>query len=881
MKKGYLIVLLSGIILALFFTPQGASSSSSECNEVSLGEAKKKFETGNFDEVINLILPCLENGFNQNEKEQAYKLLALTYIALDSTASATNAVNSLLRLNPEYQPNYVDDPAKFISIVNSLKQSQSVTLITTVSKKAENILEAPANVVVITQEDIKRRGYVDLEQFFDDLPGFDVSRTYANTYSNIYQRGYRSNNTDRTLFLVDGVEENDLWSNVVFWSRQHPISNVKRIEVVYGPASTMYGANALVGVVNVITKDPDELSKPGHIDIAGSTGYGTYNTKYLDLTLSASSGAVSFSATGRILTSDERDLSQYDEYDYDISDFDALYSTDYYKSVLSVNSGVSAFIAKNNIDDNNPYYTIVRDSTGTPTALSLTDAGAAEAKKRDLLSYSDSLNGKRPSYSNTSRQYLFYGKLKVYDFTLGYNIWRYIQGGTNYFNDQNEAGYDNGSKWVPKQTYFYVKYNKAISDNILLMNFAQYRTTEVDNESQAEYLLNYANYGLTAQNFLDDSLPRWISEYYYQISRQFRNELKVNYLPFKELDIVAGFEIRNSSIQGDYRKTWTSVSPTVESGVSTGDNLPGGNDYTYYDMAAYAQGTYKFLDAFSLTLGGRYDYDRIRENGGYGSQFNPRVALLWMPGNFVFKAIYASAFQNASNWTKYSTNTSRLKNNPNLDPEKVTNYEISASWRPLKDLYVDVLYYYSEYDGVVGTKLVYLDDSSKTQTGQNNAIGQLKIQGVQATASYKLDNLELYANYTYTDPQNNKLDKEGNLTGIYQRIGDIASHRINFGANLILFDNLNINLRMNYKTERPVGSNTSVMYNPGHFPAVFLMNGTISYTFFDNITLQAIVNNIFDIEYFDPGIRSADGSFYSYRVPQRERTLTLRLNYNL
>lgn len=870
MKKGLFTSVLIVILLAI--TGQKAHCSR-ECNELSLDAANEKYQTGNFDEVFELILPCLEGGFNQSEKAEAYRLLTLTYLAIDSMSSAYQAASSLLRIKPD-QPLFRDDPPKYVNLINSLKENQKITLITTVSKKAENILEAPANVMVITQEDIKRRGYIDLEQFFDDLPGFDVSRTYTNTYSNIYQRGYRSNNTDRTLFLIDGVEENDLWSNVVFWSRQHPISNVKRIEVVYGPASTMYGANALVGVVNVITKEPEELSREDSYGLKANIGYGTYNTKYTDLTLSGSSGNVSFSATGRILLSDERDLSGFPEFNYDPSDYN---NTDY-KSILSVNRKANDFVRENNIGENDTFYNIVRDNKGDTIAANLTDAGADSARNREKEAYNALLNGKKPSYSNTSQQYLFYGKLKIYDLTIGYNIWRYIQGGTNYFNDNNEAGYENGSKWVPKQTFLYIKYNKDLTDNLLVMNLAQYRTTEVDNESQAEYLLNYSNYGLSPQDFYDTINPYWISEYYYQISRQFRNEFKINYLPTKDFDIVAGFEFRNSSIQGDYRKAYTDSAKAVEIGISRGDFLPGGNDFTIYDIGAYVQGSYRVLDQISLTLGGRYDYNRIRQSGGYGSQFNPRVALLITPGDFVIKFIYASAFQNASNWTKYSTNTSRLKNNPTLGPEKVSNFEASISWQLFKNLFLDVLYYYSNYDGVVGTKIIPYNN---TTTGQNDAIGKLKIQGIQASATYKLDNLEFYANYAYTDPKNNKLDAEGKLTGEYQQIGDISAHKLNAGVNYIFLDDFNFNLRMNYRSERPVGPSTSVSNNPGNFPALFLLNGALSYNILENLTIQGIVNNILDKDYFDPGIRSADGSLYSYRVPQRERNFILRLIYDL
>jgi outer membrane receptor protein involved in Fe transport len=219
-----------------------------------------------------------------------------------------------------------------------------------------------------------------------------------------------------------------------------------------------------------------------------------------------------------------------------------------------------------------------------------------------------------------------------------------------------------------------------------------------------------------------------------------------------------------------------------------------------------------------------------------------------------------------------------LINNPNLDPEEVRNFEASISWQPIKNVYLEALYYNSNYVGVVGTKIVPYNG---TTTGQMFPIGKLKIQGLQASVSYKISEFEVYANYEFTDPKNNILDINSKPTNEYQRIGDISSHKFNAGVNLIFFEDLNVNLRMNYRSERPVGPNTSVTFNPGHFPDLFLMNGAVSYNLMSNLTVQGIVNNIFDKEYFDPGIRSADGTLYAYRVPQRERNLIIRLIYDL
>ena len=879
-----------GILFLIIIMISGLTSKSQECDDNVLKEAQKKYDIGLFNEVQQMLQPCIENGFSQKQLIQAFRLMSVSYLAIDSTEKAVSFATKLVSIKPDFDAELFGPP-RFEHIINDIKQSGSSLQIVSVSKRAENLHEAPATVLVISREDIMNRGYVDLEQVFSDLPGFDVSRTFGPTYSNIYQRGYRSNNTDRTLFLVDGVEENDLWSNISYWSRQFPVSNVERVEILYGPASTMYGANALVGVVNVITRDPEVLAGKKQLGVKANAGWGSYNTKFLDMTVAAKKNNVSFSTTIKRFTSSEENLSGYSEFNYDPN----YYNSVDYNSFLGVTSNAASFVRTNHIDASNPNFIINRDNKGDTVSVGLTEAGVTAARNLDKSALNQKLNGQPIGYSNISDHWYMNGKLKFTNLQLGYEFWRTQSGGTNYYNDNNEAGANNGSRWVPKQSFFYMKYDNNISEKVNLMNFSEYRITEVADNSKAVYLLNYSNGSLGSADLAANVNPFWVTEFYYQISRQFRNEFKITYNPNSLINLVSGVEVRNSSIQGDYRTATyignDRVAPdkvpgallnpasVIEIGRSTGDAIPGGNDFTIYDMGAYAQGTWKFKEIYKLTLGGRYDYNKIRVTGGYGSQFNPRLALVVTPGKFILKGIYASAFQNASNWTKFSTNTSRKVNNPNLSPEKVSNIDLSIAYRFTKNIYADLVYYNSHFNGVVGTGIVKLPDG--TTTGQNQAIGALKIQGLQSNLTVKLNQYSIYANFTYTDPKNNVL-KNGVLTNTYQRIGDIASFHFNTGVSANYFNHLNVNLRMNYVDKRPVGSGTSVSANPGNFPAFVLFNGSLMYKeLFPGLNAQLIANNLFDLRYSDPGIRSADGGFYSFRTPQRGRNFLIRFIYEL
>lgn len=883
-NKPFSIVILIALMLWSF------PSWSQDCDDNILNEAQKNYDIGLFHGIKDMLQPCIDKGFSQKQLIQAYRLISVSYLAVDSIDKAIFYANKLVKIKPDFDAELFGPP-KFEQIINDIKQAGSSVQIVSVSKRAESLYEAPATVKIISREDIMNRGYVDLEQVFSDLPGFDVSRTFGPTYSNIYQRGYRSNNTDRTLFLVDGVEENDLWSNISYWSRQFPISNVERVEILYGPASTMYGANALVGVVNVITRDPEVLAGKNKLGLKVNSGWGSFNTKYLDMTVAAQKNNISFSTTIKRFTSDEENLSGYQEFNYNQADYDS----ENYNSILDVTSNAADFVKANHISATNLYFRINTNATGDTVSVGLTEAGANAARNYDKAALNQKLNNNPIGYSNISNHWYLNGKVKFTNLQLGYEFWKTEAGGTNYYNDNNEAGSNNGSIWVPKQSFFYMKYDNNISDKFSLMNFSEYRITEVDDDSRAVYLFNYSNGALGSADLAANVSPFWVTEYYYQISRQFRNEFKMTYNPNAKINMVGGVEVRNSSIQGDYRTATyidnDRVAPdkvlnalpnpasVIEIGRSSGDTTLGGNDFSIYDIGAYAQGTWKFKDIYMLTLGGRYDYNRIRVTGGYGSQFNPRIALVVTPGKFILKGIYASAFQNASNWTKFSTNTSRKLNNPKLDPEKVSNIDLCVAYRFSKNIYADLVYYNSLFNGVVGTGIVQLPDG--TTTGQNQAIGKLKIQGLQSNLTAKLYQYMFYANFTYTDPKNNIL-KNGELTNTYQRIGDIASFHLNAGVNATYFDRLNINLRMNYISKRPVGSNTSVISNPGDFPATVLFNSSIMYKeILPGLNAQLTINNLFDLQYSDPGIRSADGVLYSYRTPQRGRNFIIRLIYEL
>lgn len=122
-------------------------------------------------------------------------------------------------------------------------------------KASETVGRVPATVRVITAEQIQEAGYFTLEEALADLPGLQF-RNIVGFNSYVFMRGVPSQN-NAILLLVDGVQINELNSGGFYAGGQFNLTNVERIEVLYGPASALYGTNALSGIISIFTRDPE------------------------------------------------------------------------------------------------------------------------------------------------------------------------------------------------------------------------------------------------------------------------------------------------------------------------------------------------------------------------------------------------------------------------------------------------------------------------------------------------------------------------------------------------------------------------------------------------------------------------------------------------
>jgi len=136
------------------------------------------------------------------------------------------------------------------------------------SRYEQPISQAPSDVYVITDEDIRNSGALDIPTLLRRVPGMEVMQTTAADF-NVSVRGNNQLRANKLLVMIDGRSIYIDQSGTVQW-KLLPITmvEVKRIEVLKGPASAVYGLNAFDGVVNIITKPPEEM-KGTTLQVAG------------------------------------------------------------------------------------------------------------------------------------------------------------------------------------------------------------------------------------------------------------------------------------------------------------------------------------------------------------------------------------------------------------------------------------------------------------------------------------------------------------------------------------------------------------------------------------------------------------------------------------
>jgi iron complex outermembrane receptor protein len=140
--------------------------------------------------------------------------------------------------------------------------------VTSTARRPQSVAESPTAVFVITQDDIRRSGATSIPEALRMAPGVDVARIDANKWA-ISVRGFNGRFANKLLVMIDGRSVYTPLTSGVLWDAQDTVlEDIDRIEVVRGPGASLWGANAVNGVINIVTKQARDTQ--GGLFVAGA-----------------------------------------------------------------------------------------------------------------------------------------------------------------------------------------------------------------------------------------------------------------------------------------------------------------------------------------------------------------------------------------------------------------------------------------------------------------------------------------------------------------------------------------------------------------------------------------------------------------------------------
>jgi outer membrane receptor protein involved in Fe transport len=288
----------------------------------------------------------------------------------------------------------------FAALPAAAQEEQDPTIrldpvIVTVTRTEQRAGDAPADVTVLTRQDIDRSPSQALDDLLRQVPGFSLFRRTSSLVGNpttqgVSLRGIGPSGTSRALVLLDGVPINDPFGGWVYWDRI-PLQGVEQVEVVRGGGSSAWGNYALGGVINIITRKPVERAAL----FDGS--YGNHNTFNLDGIVSEVQGPFRLGLEGNYFNTDGYPIvKKSDRGSIDIN-ATSQHSTFNGRVELALSPDLSFYLRGNHYDEDR--------GNGTPLQNNDTEAGSFATGGRlrtgDGSDWSFSLYGDFQKFTST------------------------------------------------------------------------------------------------------------------------------------------------------------------------------------------------------------------------------------------------------------------------------------------------------------------------------------------------------------------------------------------------------------------------------------------------------------------------------------------------
>ena len=608
--------------------------------------AEAYYNNGDFEKA-RLCLQQVVKSSDTMLRATAYRLLAMCYLEEGDVEGAENAVKSLLDANPYFSPSYIDHP--FLVELLERNRHHGATIVTA-SQQAESLEESPVPVTLITSEMLRNIGARTLkEALVAFVPGMtDIA---SNDEQNIAMRGIYSSYQEKILILLDGHRLNSYSTNTATPDFSMSLEKVKQIEVLRGPASSIYGGVALTAVVNIITKDGADIN--GLKVKAGVGNYGQIK------------GDILFGKTFR---------------DIDVMAWASIYNADGQKYHL----GGSA------ADQPYSIFPVEGDVTvGGYNRKPSYDMGISLSYDRFSLLYN------RRFSKTVSPMSLSIG-FTPYSYNL-YRKWNGNAPGNAVSAQHAELAYADSHKALSWQL-------KAFYDSQWQQRYQIAGDTIADLGDLTNIYVN----GLPgAYVRMDRGGMQAIS--WDEHTCGFKAQASYDYTLGKlgKGTLLAGGEFNSFSLDdAQYMEGKDFVLPiTAYRPVASNDEAQEHDKYLLAGREnsadAFVQVKQRLGKLFVLNMGGRYDW-KERRSGKTVTELSPRFALIYNHRLFNVKASFSHSFVDAPYFYR-SNNLDVEFGSEDLEPEQLNSLQLSflSDGKLVKGLFVDAGIYYNVADNVI------------------------------------------------------------------------------------------------------------------------------------------------------------------------------------
>ncbi|MDP2608419.1 MULTISPECIES: TonB-dependent receptor [unclassified Oceanobacter] len=698
------------------------------------------------------------------------------------------------------------------------------TMVVSAAGFEQKLTDAPASISVVDQKELNSRPYTTLLDVVRELEGVDIGETRDKTgQGTISMRGMGS---DYTLILVDGRRQNnhgDIYPNS-FGGNQFnhipPLTAIERVEVIRGPASTLYGADALGGVINVITKKvTDEWT-----------------------------GGINFSRT----------LQENDDFGDDTTiDFNVM------GPLIKDKLGVAVRGSLYDREASNPEYDSVIDPYGDTQTRSLGFGGGGKTVDNTNKSL-----GFRLSWTPDARQTVVFDidtSEQVYDNSMnsdGSYPLGTVDSIDRLWSSSPRAGYKEEQSFTRDQWSLAHEGDWDFGHSNVSLAYIETankgRTlplTATERALQTEIYEGTGDYaGLSEEERMeimeDEFLPRPDRV---MTSSQYTLDAKLD-LPIEDLAgehlLVVGLQYIDGELEDGVF------------GMEDGDEGSGAvSDHEMYSL--FVEDNWTPITPLTITAGIRYD-----DHSQFGSNTSPRLYGVYdvQPG-WTVKGGVSTGYKTPKTTDLYDgitgfggQGTSPFVGNPDLEPETSVNTEVALYWESLvKRDNANITVFHNKFENkIVSGDTVYscaqtggvkpcanlgaYEDIGYDSYSQKINIDEAEIKGAELAGRYQiLDDLAFRMNYTYTDSEQTSGSEKG------QPLTDTAKHMANATLEWQVDERTNLFLTMEKRSDRFRGVDEYDRHLYYKSYQVLHLGGSIALN--ESVTIHGRINNLLDEDF--------------------------------